>query len=270
MDSDYFQSPESVGRNTNSAKVRLWMTTGGERRRQNRCRLDYRELNGRAVPAPVPWRRHPTAARSDGTTGMCRIDAKKNVSKSSWCPLVHRSRTSRWCVLHSVFFDRCGRRFNLVPCPRLPSMRGHDTSSRLIPQMRSLVSVSVFGPHSSGQKSAAPFSRNLDYDFIYWIPSVNPAACGKIDNTMRPGCKIVDVASYARFAGTTANMTCQRDPEFGNNSLKRCCNCVKCRRRRETHNSSDEFGISASRVWRKGRKIKAPNITFPLNHSACR
>ena len=164
----------------------------------------------------------------------------------------------------------CGRWFSLVPCPRLPSMRGHDTSSRLIQQMRYLVSVSVFQPAQFWAKVSRPLFEEPRLRFHLLNSVGEPGGVCKIDNTMRPGCKIVDVASYARFAGTTANMTCVRVPQLRNNSLKRFCNCVKWRRRSQTHNSSDEFGISASRVWRKGRKIKAPNTTFPLKHSACR
>jgi hypothetical protein len=42
-----------------------------------------------------------------------------------------------------------------------------------------------------------------------------PGGVWKIDNTMREGCKIVDVASYARFAGTTAMRPVSAIPNSG-------------------------------------------------------
>jgi hypothetical protein len=44
---------------------------------------------------------------------------------------------------------------------------------------------------------------------------VNPAAVWKIDNTMRAGRKIVNVASYARFAGTIVTQVAAAVTNFG-------------------------------------------------------
>jgi len=106
MDSDYFQSPESADATRTQRRCVCWwrrvargdggIATGStvESLTAGRYRPPCRDEDIRPRPAQTEW---PACAGSMQRR-MCR--------NRHGAPLVHRGRTSRWCVLHSVFFDR--------------------------------------------------------------------------------------------------------------------------------------------------------------------
>ena len=195
--------------------------TEQRKRRQKLSRLSYRRLTAGQCRPPCrdldvrpPRQRAGRAARDRAAltqtrlmqTGMCRSrhDAPLSIvaARTRWLSAFLRPLT----VVGSVS----------LRVPRLPSMRAHEThfsfsfESRSLPSLRCRSLPAEFWAKVSRPLFEEPRLRS------HLLNSVGePGGVWKSDNTMRRGCKILNVARCARFAGTTVARLARVVTNFG-------------------------------------------------------